>query len=289
MQDYSAAPLYGQPPYGQPPYDQPPPPWEVMAAPVKTKRRFHYDPLSIVLILVIMVALLAAGLAGAEIYARKRAEKIIGAAAECELKDKVKVSISIGPMPFLLQYVTASYTDFSIHTAGNQLLGNKGMKADITIHGVNLQGKDKSKGTIGAVDASISWTSGGIRADLEKGMPFLKKVPLLKEGVIEGVTTQPDAGTIKLSAIWGLAHLTLKPQVINGQLTLEPVKLTAIGAPLPRELADYGLKAFNSKLARSYPLGLRADRVQVTKNGVKAHYSKRNASIPDNDPCFAHL
>jgi hypothetical protein len=277
IQDYSAALPYGLPP------------WEAMAAPEKTQRRFPYDPLSLILIFVIVVALLAAGLAGAEIYARKRGEKVLGAAFECEMKDKVKVSISIDPRPFLVQYATDNYADISIHTAGNQLLGNKGMGADIAIKGVALQAKGNSKGTIGVLDANITWTLGGIRATLEEGIPYLKKVPYLKKGAIESITTNPNAGTIKLSAAWGLAHLTLKPQVINGGLALEPMRVTAIGVPLPKEVADFGLKTFNSKLTKGYPLGLRAESVHVTKDGVKAHFSKRNASIPGNDPCFAHI
>jgi DUF2993 family protein len=257
-----------------------------MAASAKSKLRFLHvlhDPLSIVLILCIVVALLGAGLIGAEIYARKRAEKVVAAAAECELKDPVKVSIGIGPTPFLLQYVTNNYTDVSIHTVGNQIRTAKGMTADITINDVDLQAKGNSKGTIGAVDANVIWTSGGIRTTLEEGIPFLK------DGLIENITTNPGAGTIKLSGAWGLASVTLKPQVADGGLSLDVMKLTAMGSSVPPEAAQAAMKAFNSKLTKGLPLGMRADNVHVTNDGVAAHFSKHNASIPANDPCFAHI
>jgi hypothetical protein len=256
---------------------------------VKSKLRFVriprllHDPLSIILILCIVVALLGAGLIGAEIYTRKRAEKVLAAAFECEFKDKAKVSIGIGPEPFLMQYVTGNYTDISIRTAGNQLRTAKGMGANLTLNDVDLETKGNSKGTVGVLDANIIWTSGGIRSTIEEEIPFLKS------GMIESVSTNSGAGTIQLSGAWGLASVTLKPQVADGALALEVVKLTAMGAAVPHEPAQAAMKAFNSKLTKGFPLGLRADSVRVTNEGVAAHFSKHNASIPANDPCFAHI
>ena len=241
------------------------------------------DPLSIVLILCIFVALLGAGVVGGEIYGRKRAEKLVAAAAECELKDPVKASIGVSLTPFMLQYLTSNYSGISIHTAGNQIRSAKGMSADITLNDVSLHAKDNSKGTIGALDASVIWTSGGIKSTLEEGIPFLK------DGMLESVSTNPSGGTIQLSGAWGLASVTLKPQVSNGGLSMEVVKATAMGATIPHEAAQAAMKAFDSKLTKGLPLGMRADNVRVTKEGVAAHFSKKNASIPANDPCFAHI
>jgi hypothetical protein len=244
---------------------------------------FARDPLSIVLILCILVALLGTGVIGSEIYARKRAAKIVAAAAECELKDPVKVSIGIGPMPFLLQYVTGNYTDISMHTAGNQVRTAKGMTADITVNDVDLRGKGNSKGTIGAVDANVVWTTGGIKSTLEDQIKFLK------EGMLENISANPGAGTIQINGAWGLASVTLKPQVADGGLSLEVTKLTAMGAAIPHEPAQMAMKAVNSKLTKGLPLGMRAESVHVTSEGVTAHFTKHNAQIPANDPCFAHI
>jgi LmeA-like phospholipid-binding len=257
-----------------------------MPASVKPRLRFlrvFHDPLSIILILGIVVAVLGAGVIGAEIYTRKRADKLLAAAFECELKDQVKVSIGVGPTPFLLQYLTNNYTDISVHTAGNQVRTAKGMTANLTLNDVDLAGKGNSKGTIGVLDANVIWTSGGIKSTLEEGIPFLK------EGLIESVSTNASAGTFQLSGAWGLASVTLKPQVADGGLSLEVTKLTAMGAAIPHEVAQTALNAFNKKLVKSFPLGLRADNVRVTNEGVAVHLSKHNAAIPANDPCFAHI
>jgi hypothetical protein len=66
---------------------------------------------------------------------------------------------------------------------------------------------------------------------------------------------------------------------------------------LPSETVQSALDAFTTDLTENYPLDIRADSVQVTYDGVTAHYSIRDASIPqgnqgnqDNqDPCSAKL
>ncbi|MGH3531747.1 MAG: LmeA family phospholipid-binding protein [Mycobacterium sp.] len=260
------------------PYDQPPS--EDVPAPVKTKRRL--DRLSIVLVLVIVVALLAAGLVGAELYARHRADKVVADAAECVVQDKV--SVSFGPTPFLLQHLRGDYHGISIRTAGNQLRSAKGMRADINIDDVDLHGNADSKGTIGALDATITWTSGGIKETVQHAVPFVG-------GLVNDVATNPGAGTIELSGALGLGSVTVKPQIAENGLSLQVVKVTAMGATVPHETAQSALDVFTSSLTNDYPLGIHADSVQVTNDGVVAHYSTRNASIPSAqaDPCFAKL
>jgi hypothetical protein len=250
-----------------------------MAASMKPKRRFFRDPLLIILILVIVVALLVASPIAAELYARKRAADVVAAAAECELKDKVEVSF--GPSPFLLQHFTGHYTDISIHTAGNQIRTGKGMQADITVNDVTLRSNAKSKGTIGAVDATIVWTSDAIKQSVADEIPFVS-------GLVNSITTSPAAGTIQLGGALGLGSITLKPQVADGGLSLQVVKVTAMGATVPHEIAQAALDQLTSKLMQDYPLGVRTDSVQVTNDGVVGHFSARNASIPANE-CFARI
>jgi hypothetical protein len=248
---------------------------------VRAKRGFLRDPLSVILTFVIVVALLSAGLLGAEIYARKRANDIVAAAAECEVEDDVEVSIGVGPRPFLLQHFTGHYTDISIHTAGNQIRGGKGMKADVTLNNVTLRGDADSEGIIGAVDASITWTSDGIKETMQDEVPF-------GDLLIKSVTTNPDTGTIELSG--GLGSVTLKPRIAGSGVSLQIVKLTARNAVVSHKTAQRALAAVTAKLANNYPLGVRADSVQVTKAGVVAHFSARNAVIPiQTDLCFADI
>lgn len=253
-----------------------------MPAPVNPIRRLLSDPLSIVLVVVIVVALLAAGLVGAELYARHRADAVVAAAAECVVRDKV--SVSFGPTPFLLQHITGDYRRISIHTAGNQIRNAKGMQADIEIRDVNLHGNGESKGTIGALNATAVWPSDGIEQTVQGALPFVG-------GFINTVSTNPAGGTIELKGPLGLGSVTVKPRVVDNDLSLQVVGVTAMGFPVPRETVQSALDAFAAKLTGNYPLGIHTDSVQVTNDGVVAHLSTRNAPIPSgqSDPCYRQL
>lgn len=250
--------------------------------PVSTKRRRFSlgDPLSIVLIAVIVVALIAAGLLAGELYARHRADGVVAAATECVVQDKA--SVSFGPYPFLLQHVTGHYNDISIQTAGNQIRAAKGMRADVNINDVRLQGNANSKGTIGSLTATISWTSDGIKQTIQNAIPLFGSF-------VSGVTTNPGDGTIELQG--GLGSIIAKPQVVNNGVSLQVVNLTGLGFTLPSESVQPALDAFTNELTNNYPLGIHADSVQVTNDGVVGHFSTQNASIPQGsqNPCFATL
>ena len=252
--------------------------------PGKTKRRFHFrgDPVSIILVLVIVAALGIAGLVGGELYARNRANNVVASATQCVIQDGA--TASFGPSPFLLQHVMGHYGNITIHTAGHNIRNAKGMKADISIDDVDLHGNADSKGTIGKLDANITWTSEGIQETIQDSLPFIG-------GLVNSVATDPSAGTIELTGAMGLGGVTVKPQVSDGQLTLQVYKVNALGVLIPHETAQTALNTFTAALLKQYPLGIKADSVQVTNDGVTAHFSTRNASIPPggSDPCFSHV
>ena len=77
----------------------------------------------------------------------------------------------------------------------------------------------------------------------------------------------------------------------DGGLALQMVNLNGLGFTLPREMVQPALDAFSAQLTQDYPLGIKADDVQVTDTGVTARFSTKNASIPagNDDPCFAGL
>jgi hypothetical protein len=244
-------------------------------------RRFRLgDPLSIVLIIVIVVALIAAGVLGAELFARHEADRRVTAATECVIQDKA--SVSFGPSSFLLQRMTSHYGNISIETAGNQIKRAKGMKAQVSINDVRLDGTSGSKGTIGALDATITWTSQGILQTVHDAVPLFGSF-------LAGVKTNPSDGTIELQA--GLGSIAAKPQVVNNAIQLQVVNLTGLGFVLPSESVQPALDAFTNTLANNFPLGIHADSVQVTETGVAGHFSTRNATIPqgNTDPCFSKL
>ena len=275
----------GQAPQGPPPPQYPPsapgqqiPPPPGGAA-QKIKQLFR-DPLTIVLVVVIVVALVAAGVLAAELYARSRADDVVAAATECVVQDDV--TVSFGASPFLIQHMTGHYSNISIETAGNQIRDAKGMKAQINIDDVRLQSSGDSKGTIGALDATISWTAEGIKQTVQNAIPVLGSF-------VSDVTTNPSDGTIELEA--ALGSITTKPTVQDGGIALQMVNLNGLGFTLPREMVQPALDTFSATLTKGYPLGVKADDVSVSDTGVTAHFSTRNASIPagNTDPCFAGL
>jgi LmeA-like phospholipid-binding len=243
-------------------------------------RRFFRDPLSIVLVVVIVVALAAAGVLGAELYARHRADTVVAQAVQCIVQDTVDVSF--GARPFLLQYATEDYSGISIKTAGNQIRQAKGMQVDLNIDNVKLADTGTSKGTIGSLDATINWSSDGIKQTVQSAIPILG-------GIVSNVTTNPSDGTIELVGVLG--NVTAKPEVTDGGLALEVVSVTGLGFTLPKESVQPALDAFTSALTNNYPLGIKADSVQVTQSGVLSKFSTQNASIPEasQNACFAGI
>jgi hypothetical protein len=262
-------------------FDQPAP--QDTAEPAKAKRRFRRgDPVSIILVLVIVAALGIAGLVGGELYARHRANSIVATATSCVIQDGA--TVSFGSSPFLLQHLAGHYNDITIHTAGHNIKNAKGMKADIEIDDVDLNGNADSKGTIGKLDANITWTSDGIQETIQNSLPFIG-------GLVNSVTTDAGAGTIELTGAMGLGGVTVKPQVADGKLTLQVYKVNALGVLIPHETAQTALNTFTAALLKQYPLGIKAESVQVTNDGVVAHFATHNASIPPGgqDPCFQHV
>ena len=244
-------------------------------------------PAAVVLIAVIVIGLVAAGLLASELYARHRAESVVAAATECVVQDKA--SVSFGAMPLLLQLATGHYRNISIHTAGNRIGNARGMKADVRIDDVRLDGD--AMGTVGALDAMITWSADGMRQSIQEAIPLLR-------GLVTGVQTNPDDGTIKLRG--NLGSVSTKPQVTDGLVALQVVDATGLGLLLPSEMVQSALDAFTTRLTENYPVGIHADSVQITYDGVTAHYSTRDMSIPqgnqgnqgikDNQaPCFANL
>jgi hypothetical protein len=266
-----------------------PPPGTTTSTGSRLSRVRLRNPLSIVLVAVIVIGFLAAGLLASELYARHRAESVVAAATECVVQDQV--SVSFGATPLLLQLATGHYKNISIHTAGNRIGNARGMKADVRIDDVRLDGDGDALGTVGALDAVITWSADGMKQSIQEAIPLLR-------GLVTGVQANPDEGTHKLRG--DLGSVTTKPHVTDGRVALRVVDVTGLGLLLPREMVQSALDAFMRHLTESYPLGVRADSVRITDHGVTAQYSIRDTSIPQGhqdgprskdaqDNCFANL
>ena len=271
-------------PQGPPGYAAPPPqgepPKKDSTPLVKIKRLFR-DPLSILLVAVIVVALVLAGVLAGELYARSRANSVVAKVVECVVQDDADVSFGALP-PFLMQHVSGRYTNIHIQTAGNQVREAKGMKVAINIDDVRLEDSANASGSVGSLDANITWASEGIKQTVQGAIPLFGSF-------LTGVTTNPTAGTIELQG--ALGSITAKPAVVDDGISLQVTELTGLGFTLPREAVQPALDAFTLQLTKNYPMGIKADSVQVTDTGVVSHFSTQNASIPksSDDPCFAGL
>lgn len=284
----AANPNTPRPDYPPPPVP-PAAPTERPAAPdaepaqVKKKSRLR-DPLSILLVLIIVVSLLIAGLIGAELYVRNRANNKVAQAVACEVKDKATAKFGVTPL-VLWQFATQHFTNISVETAGNQIRDAKGMQIKLTIDNVQLNSTPTSKGTVGALNADIIWTSQGIKESVQNA------IPILGPFVTNTVTTDPTDGTIELKGM--LNDIKAKPVVSGNGLQLKIIDFNTLGFTLPKESVQSALDDFTSNLTKNYPLGIHADSVQVTSTGVQSHFSTQNASIPaaggPSDPCFANI
>lgn len=267
-------------PAGQPP-QQPPVtgPRDTPPAPAKPSSLWR-SPQGMVLAAVIVVALVVIGLTGAELYARHKAGSVLVAVAECVVEDNASVSFGVSP-PFLWQHINGHYTNISVQTAGKQVQAAKGMTADVALSDIRLQGTSDSKGTIGSLSATLSWTAAGIKDTVAENLPGVG-------ALVTDVSTDPAAGTITMAAV-GDTKVTAKPVVNNGNLDLQ---VTDVSGPFEKDTVQAALDGLTTKLNDAYPLGIHADSVAVTDTGVVGKFSSQNASIPNDesdDACFAKL
>ncbi|MGE0216333.1 LmeA family phospholipid-binding protein [Mycolicibacterium sp.] len=261
-----------------PPSPPPPAPTPAPKQGEPPRRGGFFTRRTIALLAVLVVAVLAGGLAGAELYARHRADDILVGVAECVVEDRATISYGVNP-PFLWQHITGHYTNISVHTAGDRVQSADGMTADVTLEDVRLQDSATAKGTIGSLRATLTWTAAGIKDTVAANLPVVGKL-------VTAVRTDPAAGTLELDA--GDTSVTAKPVVRDGDLTLDVLDVTG---PFAKDTVQGALDELTKKLNDNYPLGIQADSVEVTSSAVVGTFSSRDASIPkeDADPCFAAL
>ena len=129
---------------------------------------------------------------------------MVAAATECVVKDDV--TVSFGASPFLLQHMTGNYGNISIETAGNQIRDAKGMKAQVNIDDVRLQSSGNSKGTIGALDATITWSADGIKQTVQDAIPLVGSLSPASRRTVRRHHQRRE----------GLRRITAKPTVQDG-------------------------------------------------------------------------
>ncbi|MFZ4374655.1 MAG: DUF2993 domain-containing protein [Mycobacterium sp.] len=267
-----------QPPGPPPGFPPGPPPTQQIPQPPEPEQPARRDPLSMILIGVIVAAVTIAGVLGAELFVRHTANSIVAKAVSCVVEDSA--SASFGLRPFLIQHFTHSYRDMTVETAGNQIREAKGMKLTLRMDDIRINPTADSAGTLGALDADITWSTEGIKQTVQGVIPLVG-------GLINEVTADPSTGTLELQS--GLGTVTVKPRVTDGSLALEVVNVSGLGFTLPRESVQPALDLFTTALTKNLPMDIHAESVGVTDTGVAARFVTRDATIPNaqQDPCFA--
>lgn len=239
------------------------------------------DYKSLVLIAVIVVAVFLAAVLGIELYARKRTSSEVNAATSCLIQDGA--TASFGPMPLVLQYLGDHVDKLTIKTAGNQIAQAKKMTVAITVSDVSLKKTADSMGTIGRLDVEVTWPTTGITESARA------LVPGSLGSMVDNVTTSESTGEVTLKALGGLASITTKPVIENGMVTLQSENVSAfIG--LPREIVQPALDTFSKGLVGEYPMGLKAQEVKVTNDGISVKLSSTDQPMkPSTEPCLQNL
>ena len=190
---------------------------------------------------------------------------------QCEVQDSASVSFAATP-PVLWQYLTNHFTDISGQTAGNQVRSAKGMKVSLDIRDINLNSTNNSKGTIGSMNGTITWSADGIKQSIQNAVPVLGKF------VAGEVTTNPGEGTVSDEGPFGQRH---RQTADRQQRTVAAGgRMSALGSKMSTDTARRYLDDLTSKATQNYPLGIHADSVKVTDSGVEATFSTSNATIP---------
>ncbi len=265
-----------------PPPVEPPPPGEPAVAPEPVSPAKGRDYKSLVLIAVIVVAVALAAVLGIELYARQRTSSEVNAATSCLVQDGA--TASFGPMPLVLQYLGNHIDKLTIKTAGNQIAQAKKMTVAITVRDVSLNKTSDSLGTIGQLDVEVSWPTAGITESARA------LVPGMLGSLVGDATTNESTGEVTLSAAGGLAQITTKPVIKDGMVTLQSENVSAfIG--LPREIIQPALDTFSKGLVGGqYPMGLKAQEVKVTNDGITVKLSSTNQPMkPVENPCLQNL
>jgi hypothetical protein len=278
----------------------PPPP----AQPTAKRRRFR-GPVTFLLVIVIVLALAAAGLLGAELYARTVAVDKVKSAAACFIEsseDSVDVSFETSP-PVLMQYFNDKYSGFTIATTDSHIRSARGITANIAVDDLDLNGGANNRGTIGAISATIDWTSEGMRESANTALKeaideyladsFLSFLSdwISTDEVVTSVHTDASTGIVTLNGMFD-STIAIKPETTADggiRLEIQPDSFSLGGGlDLPAEDLQEKLDQMTSELTDN-EYNLRVDSLDVTDSGVAAKFSASNIDIPASDggsSCF---
>ena len=221
---------------------------------------------SLVIALAVVAALLVAAIAGTEAYARHKISSCISGAFEQQMGSSIDVGF--GLRPILLSYADGKVGTITVDSEDNQFGPAVGMVVHAKFNDIELVDRGRGGGTIESSTADVTWNNDGIRETLGT--------------MVSGVSSSASTGVLTLDVLGGLAQLEVQPLVRDGNVIVETKSAQLLGIGLPTDLVQGIVETFTESL-QSYPLGLRAQEVEVTDDGVNVHLSGGKTTL-DSDP-----
>lgn len=222
----------------------------------KTPRRPTIGRRTLLIALAVVAVLFVAAVVGTEAYARHQISRCISSQFEREMGSSIDVSF--GPKPMLITYLDGKVGSVTIDSEDNKFGPAVGMVVHATFEDIELVDQGRGGGTIGSSSAEVTWDNDGIRQTLGT--------------MVSGVSSSASTDTITLDVLGGLAQLQVQPTARNGNVEVETTSAQLLGIGLPTDLVQGIVETFSQSL-QSYPLGLRAQQVEVTDDGVAVHLS----------------
>ncbi|TCK00261.1 DUF2993 domain-containing protein [Nocardia alba] len=211
---------------------------------------------SLVIALAVVVALLVAAIGATEAYARNKISSCISGAFEQQMGSSIDVGF--GPRPVLLSYVDGKVGTLTVDSEDNKFGPAVGMVVHAKFNDIELVDRGRGGGTIESSTADVTWNNEGIQETLGS--------------MVSGVHSSASTGVLTLDVLGGLAQLEVQPMIRDGNITVETKSAQILGIGLPTDLVQDIVDTFTKSL-QSYPLGLHAQEVKVTDDGVTVHLS----------------
>ncbi|RVW01404.1 LmeA family phospholipid-binding protein [Rhodococcus xishaensis] len=220
----------------------------------------------------IVVAALVVSLVGVELFFRNRATSCMESQFRSELGSDVSVGLSWKPV--LLQ-MGGSIPYVTIDSTGPSFGPAQGMEVHARANDIQVTDSPDSSGTIGSSTADVTWSTEGILATVQSQ-------PL--GSLVDSVTADPSTGTLMfMVGPAGIADLTVRPTVQDGQVQVETVGAAILGFGLPTALVDGIVQTLTDSL-QQYPLGMEPTTLAVTDDAVDLHLEGGQYVMPPQDP-----
>ncbi|MCX5041815.1 DUF2993 domain-containing protein [Aldersonia sp. NBC_00410] len=208
-------------------------------------------------IVIVVVVLLAAGLVGAELYARHTVVNCLTEQFEADLGSQVDIGLSAKPV--LLQAIDKQVPHVTIDSADSSFGPAQDMQVHARANDIDITGTDTSAASIGNSSADIAWSADGILRTVQ-AQTFGGLISSVQSSAADGTLTF-DVGPA------GLAQLVVRPVVGNGMVDVETVSAEVLGLGIPTDLVDGVVQIISTSL-QNYPLGMTPQSLVVDDTGI---------------------